>query len=175
MIAVGQSSGYITFIDTRSGLLLYSWHAHDGAVLDLKPWNDGHNSFLVSCSQDRNVALWNIHCQVSQSSPWNSSISPARSTHTNSVLSSVPTQQCLYKGHRDTMVCFDTYQDCLFSASGHKVSVSPLATPHPQVKLDRKRLLKPSIKPNYITCMSVLPSSQLLLLGTEDGQIRVVH
>jgi WD40 repeat protein/serine/threonine protein kinase len=175
LLAVGQSSGYVTFIDIRSGLLLYSWHAHDGAVLDLKPWHDGQNAYLLSCSQDKNVSLWNIHSQLSSPTLWNTASSSSGTQSSAVILSNLPSLQSTYKGHRDTTVCFDTYQDCLFSASGHKVSLSPILTQHAQVKLDRKRLLKPSLKPNYITCMAVLPSTQLLMLGTEDGQVKVVY
>lgn len=175
LLAVGQSSGYVTVIDTRSGLLLYSWHAHDGAVLDLKPWNDGQNAFLFSCSQDKSVSLWNIHSQLPAPTLWNTATNSVPTTQGSPVLANLPSLQCTYKGHRDSVVCFDTFQDCLFSASGHKVSLSPIMTQHAQIKLDRKRLLKPSLKPNYITCMAALPNTQLLLLGTEDGQVRVAY
>lgn len=57
-IASGQSSGFITVLDTRTGLVLSSWRAHDGEVLQLIASDD---NTLISSSLDQNTSVWNIY------------------------------------------------------------------------------------------------------------------
>lgn len=57
-IAAGQSSGNITVLDTRTGLVLSNWRAHDGEVLQLIAVDD---KTLISSSLDQNTSVWNIY------------------------------------------------------------------------------------------------------------------
>lgn len=45
IIAVGSSTGHVTLIDTRSGLLLNTWRAHTGAISQLQI-----SSMWIGCS-----------------------------------------------------------------------------------------------------------------------------
>lgn len=57
-LAVGQSSGNIVILDTRTGLIQTSWKAHDGELLQLAPVGE-HT--LVSSSLDQAVSVWNVN------------------------------------------------------------------------------------------------------------------
>jgi len=48
-VAAGQSSGSITVLDTRTGLVVASWRAHEGEVLQV--------GFLLAF-QDKRYSLW---------------------------------------------------------------------------------------------------------------------
>jgi len=54
-VAVGQSSGYLTILDMRTGMVLASWKGHEGEVLQLVAASD---NILVSSSLDQTVSVW---------------------------------------------------------------------------------------------------------------------
>eukprot|EP01121_Diplochlamys_sp_Union-15-3_P012101 TRINITY_DN3583_c0_g1_i2.p1 TRINITY_DN3583_c0_g1~~TRINITY_DN3583_c0_g1_i2.p1 ORF type:complete len:196 (-),score=17.89 TRINITY_DN3583_c0_g1_i2:58-645(-) len=147
IIAVGQSSGYITLVDLHSGLLLHTWKAHDGSILNLQCYvmNDTH--FIVSSSTDRLLCLWNI------SKP-------------------VPYLEKTFKGHREPIQSFDIHQNDLLSVAGHKIAAASLDSQESVVKLERMRLQKSSLKPNQLTTINILSIHQLILIGSEDGHIK---
>ncbi|XP_025836479.1 WD repeat-containing protein 81 [Agrilus planipennis] len=55
-VATGQSSGQITVLDGRTGLIISSWRAHEGEVLQLIALNE---STLISSSLDQVTSVWN--------------------------------------------------------------------------------------------------------------------
>lgn len=57
-MAAGQSSGQITVLDTRTGLVISTWCAHEGEVLQILAVNE---NTLLSSSLDQTVGVWNIH------------------------------------------------------------------------------------------------------------------
>lgn len=56
-LATGQSSGYITVLDIRTGQIVSMWRAHEGEVLQMVTY--GENT-LVSSSLDQTVSVWNV-------------------------------------------------------------------------------------------------------------------
>ncbi|XP_019881555.1 WD repeat-containing protein 81 isoform X2 [Aethina tumida] len=56
--AAGQSSGNITVLDARTGLVIANWRAHESEVLQLVAVD---NNTLVSSSLDQTVSVWNVH------------------------------------------------------------------------------------------------------------------
>lgn len=56
-MAAGHSSGQITVLDTRTGLVISTWTAHEGEVLQLVPVGE---DTLLSSSLDQTVSVWNI-------------------------------------------------------------------------------------------------------------------
>eukprot|EP00057_Strongylocentrotus_purpuratus_P006401 XP_011660875.1 PREDICTED: WD repeat-containing protein 81 [Strongylocentrotus purpuratus] len=54
-IGVGFSSGVISMVDLRTGLLMGGWRAHEGEILQIKAYNN--HTFLTS-SVDHSMALW---------------------------------------------------------------------------------------------------------------------
>ncbi|XP_017786656.1 PREDICTED: WD repeat-containing protein 81 [Nicrophorus vespilloides] len=56
-IAVGQASGQITILDTRTGLVLQTWRGHEGEVLQLEAIDE---QTLVSSSLDQTITVWSV-------------------------------------------------------------------------------------------------------------------
>lgn len=56
-VAVGLPAGQITLIDGRTGMILSSWKASDGELLQMQAPND--NEIIVS-SLDNSVSVWNV-------------------------------------------------------------------------------------------------------------------
>ncbi|VVC43494.1 Hypothetical protein CINCED_3A014103 [Cinara cedri] len=56
-VAVGQSSGYLTVIDLRTGQALANWKGHEGEVLQLLAVD---SNTIVSSSLDQSLSVWNI-------------------------------------------------------------------------------------------------------------------
>ncbi|CAH1187105.1 unnamed protein product, partial [Phyllotreta striolata] len=56
-IAAGQSSGNIIVLDTRTGLVISNWRAHESEVLQLEVYD---KETLVSSSLDQTTCVWNI-------------------------------------------------------------------------------------------------------------------
>lgn len=54
-IAVGLSSGQITIIDAKSGIIIASWKANDGELLQLVAPNEQQ---LISSSLDHSISVW---------------------------------------------------------------------------------------------------------------------
>ncbi|XP_049766258.1 WD repeat-containing protein 81 [Schistocerca cancellata] len=55
-VAVGQSSGFLSMLDIRTGGLLASWKGHDSEILQLISANGGNS--IVSSSLDQAVSVW---------------------------------------------------------------------------------------------------------------------
>ncbi|KAL3274404.1 hypothetical protein HHI36_015797 [Cryptolaemus montrouzieri] len=56
-VAAGQSSGNIAVLDTRTGLIISSWRAHEAEVLQLVAVD---NNILISSSLDQTISVWNV-------------------------------------------------------------------------------------------------------------------
>lgn len=151
LLAVGQSSGFITVIDIRTGVLLYNWKAHDGQVLDIKRYSDNPVR-LVTSGQDKFINIWDVENFTENK---------------KNIIAQ-------FGGHQDPIIAFDIYKDELFSVSGTKIS-STFLDQVGFVKLHKKKILKTSLKPNQLTTANVLYNQQLLLVGTEDGHIKVIQ
>lgn len=154
LLVVAQSSGHISLIDIRSGLLLHNWRAHDGPITSLRPVPDA-SGYLVSASIDKTIALWDI---------------------ANANFSS-PQGLTYFRGHSDTNIAFDIYRGSLFSVSGQKLAISPLFGQGPSVVLEKRKLLKTNALKftNILTSFNILQSHQIALLGADDGSIRVTQ
>jgi len=154
LIVVGQSSGHITLIDIRSGLLLHNWRAHDAPITSLKSVPECPGYF-VSASLDKTMALWDIS-NASKSSP-------AILTH--------------FKGHSDPHISFDIFKGTLYSVSGQKISIAPLFGQAATIILEKRKLVKTNALKltNYLTSFNVLQSQHLALVGADDGTIKVLQ
>ena len=57
-VAIGLPAGQIILIDGRTGMIVSSWKASDGELLQMQAPND--NEIIVS-SLDNSVSVWNVH------------------------------------------------------------------------------------------------------------------
>jgi hypothetical protein len=154
LMVVGQSSGHVTLIDIRSGLLLHNWRAHDGPITSLKSIPDAPG-YLVSASIDKTISLWDV-ANANNSSP-------APISH--------------FRGHSDPHISFDIYRGNMYSIAGHKISISPLfGQPH-NVVLEKRRLIKTGALKlvNQLMSFNILQSQHLALVGGDDGTIKVLQ
>lgn len=55
-IICGFSSGVVSVLDSRAGIMQASWKAHEGEVIQVKPY--GRRKFVTS-SFDQTMSLWN--------------------------------------------------------------------------------------------------------------------
>ncbi|XP_076248923.1 WD repeat domain 81 isoform X2 [Calliopsis andreniformis] len=56
-VALGQASGFLTIIDTRTGFIIASWKGHECEILQLEAINE---TTIVSSSLDETIAVWNV-------------------------------------------------------------------------------------------------------------------
>ncbi|XP_043262168.1 WD repeat-containing protein 81 [Colletes gigas] len=54
-VALGQASGFLTILDTRTGLIIASWKGHECEILQLEAINE---TTIVSSSLDETIAVW---------------------------------------------------------------------------------------------------------------------
>ncbi|XP_031841126.1 WD repeat domain 81 isoform X2 [Nomia melanderi] len=54
-VALGQASGFLTVLDTRTGLIIASWKGHECEILQLETINE---TTIVSSSLDETIAVW---------------------------------------------------------------------------------------------------------------------
>ncbi|KAJ8680450.1 hypothetical protein QAD02_016237 [Eretmocerus hayati] len=53
--ALGQATGFLTIMDTRTGLIIASWKGHECEILQLKAVNE---TTIISSSLDQTIAVW---------------------------------------------------------------------------------------------------------------------
>lgn len=154
MMVVGQTSGHITVIDVRSGLLLHHWRAHDAPVTALRTVPDAPG-FLVSSSLDKTLALWDV----------------------SNAASSSPLGMTYFKGHSEPQISFDVFKGSLYSVSGQKFSIAPLFNQPASVIIEKRKLLKTSSLKltNQLTAFSILQSQHMALVGSDDGTIKILQ
>uniref|UniRef100_A0A1B0CQP6 Putative lysosomal trafficking regulator lyst n=1 Tax=Lutzomyia longipalpis TaxID=7200 RepID=A0A1B0CQP6_LUTLO len=57
-VAVGLSSGQLSVLDSRTGMIMATWRPHDGELLQLSAPNDHQ---VISSSLDHSISVWNAH------------------------------------------------------------------------------------------------------------------
>lgn len=58
-LAAGHSSGVLSLLDIRTGLLLSSWKGHEGEVLQVGAWTSSNGGqHLISSSLDQSISVW---------------------------------------------------------------------------------------------------------------------
>eukprot|EP00736_Rhodelphis_marinus_P000950 Rmarinus@m.25149 len=149
-IAIGFSSGMISLVDQRTGILLDSWKAHDGQVTSLAVHDERR---LMSSSADRRLMLWNL-----ETSP--------------------PSRDQVYRGHADGVATFTINRagDELITAAGSKLYCAPIGPVPPgegrgpvqMLKLKHTRMKTP------IAGVLALDHHRLLLVGCEDGFVHML-
>ncbi|CAL8362473.1 unnamed protein product [Merluccius merluccius] len=141
-VAAGFSSGFIVLLDSRTGLILRGWPAHEGDILQMKA---AEGNLVISSSADHSLTVWKD-------------------------LEQKPLRQ--YKSPSEPVHAFDLYGSELVTGTvANRIGVYSMAdislSPVSSTKLSSENFR------GTLTSLAVLPTKRLLLLGSENGAIRL--
>ncbi|XP_077167627.1 WD repeat-containing protein 81 [Paroedura picta] len=140
-IVAGFSSGFMVLLDTRTGLILRGWPAHEGDILQIKA-TEGNT--LISSSSDHSLAVWKE-------------------------LEQKPLQ--IYKSVSEPIHAFDLYgNEVVAGTVANKIGVYSLqeSSPPSVTKLSSENFR------GTLTSLAVLPTKCHLLLGSDNGTVRLL-
>ncbi|XP_064623672.1 WD repeat-containing protein 81-like [Lineus longissimus] len=141
-VAIGYSTGIISILDVRTGLLLGTWKGHEGEILQIKAYNS--NSFITS-SFDHTMSLWG--------------------TDDGKII-------CNFKGQTEPVHCFSFYKNEIISATtGNRVGV--YTSVNSQASFSSTKLRSDTFR-GVLTTMNILPLNRFLLLGADNGTVRLL-
>ncbi|XP_053424636.1 WD repeat-containing protein 81 isoform X2 [Nycticebus coucang] len=140
-VVAGFSSGFMVLLDTRTGLVLRGWPAHEGDILQIKAVE---GSVLVSSSSDHSLTVWKE-------------------------LEQKPTHH--YKSASDPIHTFDLYgSEVVTGTMANKIGVCSLLEPPSQATT---KLSSENFR-GTLTSLALLPTKRHLLLGSDNGVIRLL-
>uniref|UniRef100_G1SCK3 WD repeat-containing protein 81 n=1 Tax=Oryctolagus cuniculus TaxID=9986 RepID=G1SCK3_RABIT len=140
-VVAGFSSGFMVLLDTRTGLILRGWPAHEGDILQIKAVE---GSVLVSSSSDHSLTVWKE-------------------------LEQKPTHH--YKSASDPIHTFDLYgSEVVTGTVANKIGVCSLLEPPSQATT---KLSSENFR-GTLTSLALLPTKRHLLLGSDNGLIRLL-
>ncbi|XP_008563906.1 PREDICTED: WD repeat-containing protein 81 isoform X1 [Galeopterus variegatus] len=140
-VVAGFSSGFMVLLDTRTGLVLRGWPAHEGDILQIKAVE---GSVLVSSSSDHSLTVWKE-------------------------LEQKPTHH--YKSASDPIHTFDLYgSEVVTGTVANKIGVCSLLEPPSQATT---KLSSENFR-GTLTNLALLPTKRHLLLGSDNGVIRLL-
>ncbi|XP_071994220.1 WD repeat-containing protein 81 isoform X1 [Engystomops pustulosus] len=142
-VVAGYSSGFIILLDTRTGLVLRGWPAHEGDILQMKA-ADGN--LIVSSSSDHSLTVWKE-------------------------LEQKPLHQ--FKSNSDPIHALDLYGSEIITGNvANKIGIYSLLDSSSQPNSTTK-LSSENFK-GTLTNLAVLPTKRLLLLGSDNGVVRLL-
>ncbi|XP_073421776.1 WD repeat-containing protein 81 isoform X1 [Dendrobates tinctorius] len=142
-VVAGYSSGFIILLDTRTGLVLRGWPAHESDILQMKA-ADGN--LIVSSSSDHSLAVWKE-------------------------LEQKPLHQ--FKSNSDPIHALDLYgSEIITGTVANKIGIYSLLDSSTQPNSTTK-LSSENFK-GTLTNLAVLPTKRLLLLGSDNGVVRLL-
>lgn len=140
-VVAGFSSGFMVLLDTRTGLVLRGWPAHEGDILQIKAVE---GSLLVSSSSDHSLTVWK-------------ELEPKPTHH--------------YKSASDPIHTFDLYgSEVVTGTVANKIGVCSLLEPPSQATT---KLSSENFR-GTLTSLALLPTKRHLLLGSDNGVIRLL-
>uniref|UniRef100_UPI00398F874B WD repeat-containing protein 81 n=1 Tax=Pristiophorus japonicus TaxID=55135 RepID=UPI00398F874B len=141
-VAVGFSSGYIYLLDTRTGLIMKVWQAHESDILQLKT---AEGNVLVSSSTDHSLTIW----KESDPKPFHHYRSPSDPVH-----------------------AFDLHGNEIVAGTvANRIGIYSLLDPTVPVAINK---LSSENFRGTLTSLGILPAKRLLLLGSDNGVIRLL-
>ncbi|XP_053982258.1 WD repeat-containing protein 81 isoform X2 [Hylaeus volcanicus] len=161
-VALGQASGFLTILDTRTGLIIASWKGHECEVciifklftilktlicyffqiLQLVAINE---TTIVSSSLDETITVW-------------SALDGKLKFH--------------MKGSTEPVHCMSTYeQELIIGTTANRVGV--YTSIETTASFSSSKLKSDTFK-GLLTTMAVLPLNRLLLLGADNGGITLI-
>ncbi|XP_038670687.1 WD repeat-containing protein 81 isoform X1 [Scyliorhinus canicula] len=141
-VAVGFSSGYIYLLDTRTGLILRVWQAHDSDILQLKT---AEGNVVVSSSTDHCLTIW----KECEQKPFHHYRSPSDPVH-------------IFDLHGNEIVA---------GTVANRIGIYSLLDTSVPVAMNK---LSSENFRGTLTSLGVLPAKRLLLLGSDNGVIRLL-
>eukprot|EP00879_Flechtneria_rotunda_P008480 GHRR01008885.1.p1 GENE.GHRR01008885.1~~GHRR01008885.1.p1 ORF type:complete len:607 (+),score=211.00 GHRR01008885.1:680-2500(+) len=195
-IAAGSGSGRVVLLDARAGRVMTTWQAHSQRVNNLQGF--GHSQ-LLSCSQDKTLKLWDLR-MLQQPGYWTAAVSSSSSSTASSLavykggksgiegFAVYQDAAIVYGGANIGLAPLDS--SCT-SSNNSSSSKAPAATIVHQIRMTGVRnaikgsaaglrqareasALGPKASGSAaIVGLGVLPHSKLLVVGSEDGQLRV--
>eukprot|EP00873_Tetraselmis_striata_P013323 jgi/Tetstr1/433587/TSEL_022853.t1 len=162
--AVGTAGGRLALLDARSGRVEVAWSAHGGEVTSLVAAEGGHR--LLSASADSTVKLWDLR----RAAP------PASRAPPTSTLVPMLSPTMLHQWRcASPPAGLHTLGSQALCYAGVQVGVLQLQAPFGGGfrAVRRRAAVKGQPRESAISGIALLPNSQLLLVGTEDGQIRI--
>ncbi|XP_069767707.1 LOW QUALITY PROTEIN: WD repeat-containing protein 81 [Narcine bancroftii] len=140
-VAVGFSSGFIYLLDTRTGLILKVWPAHESDILQLK---SVEGNVLVSSSTDHSLSIWK---------------------------ESDPQPLHHYKSLPDPVHAFDLHgSEIVAGTVANRIGIYSLDG---SAAVATSKLSWENFR-GVLTSLGVLPTKGLLLLGSDNGMIRLL-
>ncbi|XP_021379977.1 WD repeat-containing protein 81-like isoform X2 [Mizuhopecten yessoensis] len=141
-VCVGFSSGILSLLDLRTGIMMKSWKGHEGDILQMKAYNK--TTFLTS-SFDQTMKIWNT--EDTKDLP------------------------CL-KGQSEPVHCMSLYKNQIISGTtGNKIGVH--ASIENQGSFTVTKLKADTFK-GVLTSMAILPMNRTVLLGADNGSVRLL-
>ncbi|KAI1893292.1 hypothetical protein AGOR_G00122200 [Albula goreensis] len=145
-VAAGFSSGFIVLLDARTGLVLRGWPAHEGDILQMKA---AEGNLVISSSTDHTLTVWK-DLEHKENKPLHQ-----------------------YKSPSDPIHAFDLYgSEIVAGTVANKIGVYSMmdisASPTSSTKLSSENFR------GTLTSLAVLPTKRLLLLGSDNGAIRLL-
>ncbi|KFV57174.1 WD repeat-containing protein 81 [Tyto alba] len=142
-VVAGFSSGFIVLLDTRTGLIMRGWPAHEGDILQIKA---AEGNVLISSSSDHSLTVWKE-------------------------LEQKPLHH--YKSASEPIHAFDLYgNEVVTGTVANKIGVYSMlessALPISTTKLSSENFR------GTLTSLAVLPTKCHLLLGSDNGVIRLL-
>ncbi|NXX78518.1 WDR81 protein, partial [Urocolius indicus] len=142
-LMAGFSSGFIVLLDTRTGLIMRGWPAHEGDILQIKA---AEGNVLISSSSDHSLTVWKE-------------------------LEQKPLHH--YKSASEPIHAFDLYGNQVVTGTvANKIGVYSMlessALPISTTKLSSENFR------GTLTSLAVLPTKCHLLLGSDNGVIRLL-
>ncbi|XP_018413157.1 PREDICTED: WD repeat-containing protein 81 [Nanorana parkeri] len=142
-VIAGYSSGFIILLDTRTGLVLRGWPAHEGDILQMKA---AEGNIVVSASSDHSLTVWKE-------------------------LEQKPLHQ--FKSNSDPIHALDLYgSEIITGTVANKIGIYSLLDSSSQ-PITTTKLSSENFK-GTLTNLAVLPTKRLLLLGSDNGIIRLL-
>eukprot|EP00884_Botryococcus_braunii_P002444 jgi/Botrbrau1/121/Bobra.0022s0107.1 len=158
VIVAGLASGHVGVADARSGQLIASWKGHDSLITALHC----HTEYsILTASQDNAIKLWDLRMDAA---------------HVGAGQVGAPGLLHTFTGHTEGVGGLAVHGQDVLAYSGAYLGVfslqGPLSPTYRPTRLTSAKGFKESAD---IVGLALLPSSRLLVVGTEDGYIKVCH
>jgi WD40 repeat protein len=184
-VCTGSSNGQLCVLDRRTGEIAQAWQAHEGPIIKVFPWS---RDKVLSVSMDRTAVLWDIRSTIPRDICCLRGLPDAQSattviakefrrTPSASSFSSSSADAASASASGFAMAPPGKRPHVLLSFGGHKGVIAKMPRPGMDVAARTRYFLGPNgLKLRQkinVQSAALLPLRNLLLVGCDDGLIRV--